>query len=167
MLNNKSFLAVIPARAGSKRLPNKNRLPLAGKPLIQWTIEAAQASAFVDSIVVSSDDDTILSVAKKMGVVAQNRPGDLATDVANSADCVAYVLKQMSHQYDYLVLLQPTSPLRTSVDIDAAINKAIDCAAESVTTVTEVEHSPLWANTLPADGSFAGFIKPALSLIHI
>ena len=161
MLNNKSFLAVIPARAGSKRLPHKNRLPLAGKPLIQWTIEAAKASVYVDAIVVSSDDDDVLSIASEAGVEAQSRPASLATDTASSADCVAYVLEQLPQQYDYIVLLQPTSPLRTAADIDAAIRKVLDAGAESVTSVTEIEHSPLWSNTLPDDGSMADFIKPA------
>ena len=160
MLDHKSFLAVIPARAGSKRLPHKNRLPLAGKPLIQWAIEAAQASVYMDAIVVSSDDNDLLNMASQAGVEAQARPASLATDTASSADCVAYVLEQMTSQYDYLVLLQPTSPLRTAADIDAAIRKAVESGADSVTSVTETEHSPLWSNTLPVDGSMADFIKP-------
>jgi len=162
MLNQKSFLAIIPARGGSKRLPHKNRLLLGGKPLVQWTIDAAKSSAFIDTIVVSSDDAAILDIARELGVVAQNRPASLATDTASSADCVVYVIENLPQQYDYLVLLQPTSPFRTTADIDQAISMAVELESKSVTSVSETEHNPLWSNTLPEDGSLANFMSPVL-----
>lgn len=163
MLNGKSFLAVIPARGGSKRLPHKNSLPLGGKPLIEWSIESAKQSRYIDSIVVSSDDTQLLDLAIGCGVAAQQRPGYLATDTASSADCVAYVLDSVTEAYDYVVLLQPTSPLRNSLDIDNSIERMVELGAASVVSVTETEHSPLWSNTLPKDGSLADFISPKIS----
>ena len=159
MLNGKSFLAIILARAGSKRLPNKNSLPLAGKPLVQWTIDAAKSSSFIDSIVVSSDDCGILELARELNVIALDRPANLATDIASSADCVVHVIENLPQRFDYLVLLQPTSPLRTTNDIDQAITMIINLRCESITSVSETEHNPLWSNTLPDDGSLTNFIS--------
>ena len=159
MIKGKSFLAIIPARAGSKRLPKKNHLILAKKPLIEWTIEAAKKSKYIDDIVVSSDDKKILNIAKKMKVIAQERPSEISTDSSSSAECVEYVLKNLLKNYDYLIFLQPTSPLRTVLDIDSAIKKTIDLKASSITSVTESEHNPLWTATLPEDDSINNFIS--------
>lgn len=160
MYHDKRIVAIIPARGGSKRLPRKNVLPFAGKPLIAWSIEAAQGSAYVDHIVVSSDDAEILSVAEGLGVEGQSRPAHLASDTASSAACVHYVLEQLQQQYDYVVLLQPTSPLRLSDDIDNAISLLVENRQQAVVSVTTAEHSPLWCNTLPESHSMANFIRP-------
>ena len=127
MINGKSVFAIIPARGGSKGLPKKNILPLAGKPLIVWSIEAAKRSNYIDHCIVSTDNKEIANVAKLNGCeVPFLRPKHLALDETPSIDAIIdavnfYVNKTIS--YNYLVLLEPTSPLRNSNDIDNALNK--------------------------------------------
>lgn len=159
MYKEKTFLAIIPARGGSKRLPRKNVLDLAGKPLIAWSIEAAKESQYIDSVLVSSDDDEILSVAKRYGAQSVNRPKELASDTATTIDALVHVLENMKERYDYVVLLQPTSPLRGAKDIDEAIEYLFEKKAKSIVSVCEMEHSPLWTNTLPEDRNMQGFLK--------
>src|SRR5690554_30152 len=112
------ILMLIPARGGSKRLPRKNVLPLAGKPLICWTIETALATELDARIVVSSDDEEILDIARQYaskGVVAYRRPDEFATDTASTVDVVIDAIdseKVQGHEPDTIILLQPTSPLR-------------------------------------------------------
>ncbi|WP_304544972.1 cytidylyltransferase domain-containing protein [Sulfurimonas microaerophilic] len=158
MLNGKTFLAVIPARGGSKRLPRKNVLDLAGKPLIGWSIEAAQKSKYLDALVVSSDDSEILELSKNYGAETLLRPQELASDTATTFDTLKHVIEN-SKEYDYIVLLQPTSPLRTAQDIDEAIKFLINKDAEGIISVCEMEHSPLWSNTLSEDKSMEHFLK--------
>ena len=112
------ILGVILARGGSKRLPGKNIRPFAGKPLIVWSIEAARDSV-IDETVVSTDDPQIAAVALAAGVRVIERPAHLATDAASSEDAVRHVMGLV--QSDWIVLLQPTSPLRHAADIDACI----------------------------------------------
>ena len=155
-------MAIIPARSGSKRLPKKNILPLAGKPLIAWTIEAAKLSRYVDDVVVSTDSDEIMSLAIEYGAEAPfTRPAHLATDEAGSSpvllDAIGW-LKARGRAYDLVIMLQPTSPLRTASDIDKAVEYFIEKSAKGVISVCECEHSPLWANTLAPDHSMEGFI---------
>ena len=115
-------LAVIPARAGSQRLPGKNLRALGGKPMIAWTIEAALACAAIDAVCVTSDDDAVLALAQSLGVHhVVRRPAALATDTATSADVVLHALDACASKHHSLCLLQPTSPLRTSDDIDGAL----------------------------------------------
>ena len=122
------ILVVIPARGGSKRLPRKNVLPLAGKPLICWTIEAAMEAKLNARIMVTSDDDEILAIARQyesQGVIAYKRPDELATDTASTADVlIDAVIAEQAADYDpkTLVLLQPTSPLRNAEDIRATLD---------------------------------------------
>ena len=129
MINNKRVVAIIPARGGSKRLPRKNVLPLAGKPLIVWSIEAALASVYIDKTIVSTDDAEIAEISRIAGAsVPFMRPPELASDTATSADVVMHALDYLDSQNDhyyYSVLLQPTSPLRTNTDIDAALELCI------------------------------------------
>jgi len=155
---NKTFLAIIPARGGSKRLPRKNVLDLAGKPLIAWTIEAAMKSQYIDKVVVSSDDDEILDIAEQYGSDTIERPEDLASDTATSFDAIKHTIENIA-SYDYVILLQPTSPLRTEEHIDKAIELLEIKNADAIVSVCEMEHSPLWSNTLSSDGSMHGFIK--------
>ncbi|WP_457749356.1 acylneuraminate cytidylyltransferase family protein [Sulfurimonas sp.] len=158
MQKHASFLAVIPARGGSKRLPRKNILPLAGKPLIVWSIEAAKTSKYIDKIIVSSDDTEILKTAKEYGADIIKRPEKLASDKATTFDTLKHVIAN-TDKYDYIVLLQPTSPLRNSEDIDKAIEFLESKNADAVVSVCETEHSPLWANTLPADANMKNFLQ--------
>lgn len=163
MIADKRILAVIPARGGSKRLPRKNVLDLDGKPLISWTIEAAKNSKYVDRIVVSTDDQEIIAVSKKFGAdVPFKRPDELATDAATSIDVVLHCLDMLDDQgdcYDYVMLLQPTSPLRQTSDIDAALEQLIERNDNAVISVCEVEHSPLWCNTLDENNSMENFFS--------
>lgn len=159
MYKDKSFLAIIPARGGSKRLLNKNVLPVCGKPLISWTIDAAIQSKYVDNVVVSSDDPVALDIANGLNVVALKRPEALASDLATSIDVLIHAIENVSGNFDYVILLQPTSPLRTAEHIDGAIEQLIsNPVADSVISVAEMNHSPQWANILPENASMKGFI---------
>jgi CMP-N-acetylneuraminic acid synthetase len=158
MFKNKSFLGIILARGGSKRLPRKNILELKGKPLIAWTIEAGLKSRCLDKVIVSSDDDEILSIADHYGAETLKRPEYLASDTATSFDAIKHVLKS-TEDFDYVVLLQPTSPLRKNYHIDEAIDLLGEKRADAIISVCEVDHSPLWSNKLPANGSLEGFLK--------
>lgn len=118
-------LAIIPARGGSKGLPGKNIRPLLGKPLIGWTIEQARASRYITDIFVSTDSQKIADVAETFGVsVPELRPAELAGDTAPSSGFVVYTIEKLRREgkeFDYIILLQPTSPLRETEDIDRAI----------------------------------------------
>ncbi|MEZ8379081.1 acylneuraminate cytidylyltransferase family protein [Vibrio splendidus] len=161
MIDTKKILAIIPARGGSKRLPRKNVLPLAGKPLIGWSIDAAKNSKYIDQIFVSTDDKEIADVSSLFGIdVPELRPDHLASDTATTESVLTYTLEKFGKDVDIIVLLQPTSPLRTAQHIDEALDLFIKKQAFSVVSVTPCEHPPLWANTLPEDGTMGDFIRP-------
>ena len=162
MHKKKTFLGIIPARSGSKRILNKNKRILNGKPLIQWSINAAKKSKYIDSIVVSSDDDQILSIAQEQDVDILKRPDFLASNTSTTVDVLLHTLEKIEDTFDYLVLLQPTSPLRTSLDIDQAIEMLIDRETNSVVSVCQTQHSPLWCNTLPESGIMDNFMSKSL-----
>lgn len=148
MINGKSVLAIIPARGGSKGVPRKNIRSLAGKPLIAWTIEAARESAYIDRLVLSSDDPEIIEVAKSWGCEAPfARPDALARDDTPGIDPVLHALEELPG-YDYVVLLQPTSPLRTAEDIDDCIARCEEKRAPACVSLTEPAHHPQWMFTL-------------------
>ena len=159
MLNDKTFLAIIPARGGSKRLPHKNKLILGGKPLISWSIEAAQKTKYLDEIIVSSDDTEILNIAHKYGIRTLLRPENLASDTASTVDVIEHTLKNIDQDYDYIVLLQPTSPLRSYENIACAIELLINKNADAIISVCKVEHSPFWSNILPNDRNMDNFLS--------
>lgn len=162
MYENRKILAVITARAGSKRLPNKNILNLAGKPLIAWTIEAAAESKYIDKLIVSTDSEEIKEVSLKYGAeVPFMRPAELATDTTDSMVVLNHAIDYFKEQFDYILLLQPTSPLRTVEDIDHAM-EMLNENTLAVVSVCEMEHSPLWANILPENHSMEGFIRPEI-----
>lgn len=121
------ILGVILARGGSKRLPRKNIRPLCGIPLIGWTIRAALGSAWLDRIVVSSDDDEILAVAMEYGAETVKRPAEMATDEAPSYPALFHAMEL--YNPSHIALLQPTSPLMLASDIDACIALAVDGGA--------------------------------------
>jgi len=158
MYKDKTFLAIIPARGGSKRLPRKNILDLNGKPLITWSIEAGLKSKYIDKVTVSSDDDEILNISKKYGANIVKRPDELASDTATSFDAIKHTIDNIE-QYDYIVLLQATSPLRDEQHIDEAIELLDYKNADAVVSVCEMEHSPLWSNTLDDTLSMQSFLK--------
>ena len=159
MYKGKKILAIIPARGGSKRLPRKNILDLAGKPLMAWSIEAAKGSKYIDRVILSSDDEEIIKVAKEWGCdVPFTRPKELAQDTTRSINVVTHAIKALTESYNDVILLQPTSPLRTSEDIDSAIEQFYAKDASSLIGVCEVEHSPLWSNTLDESMSMDNFL---------
>ena len=166
MIGNKKLLALVTARGGSKRLPGKNILDLAGKPLIAWSIEAGLNSKYVDRVVVTTDDDEIAKVSTKYGAdVPFMRPEELASDTASSIDVVRHAitkLEESGDSYDYLMLLQPTSPLRLAHHIDEAVGLLIEKNADSIVGVCEIEHPVEWSNTLPCDNSMNDFIPDSI-----
>ena len=144
MYKNKNVLAVIPARGGSKGLPGKNIRPLLNKPLIAWSINQAQASNYVDEIFVSTDSREIADVAEKYGVkVPDLRPDELSNDTASSMDVILTTIDTLEKQgkaFDIVIMVEPTSPLRESTDIDKSIEMIVDTPdAESTVGICEVE----------------------------
>lgn len=154
MIDGLKVLAMIPARGGSKGLPRKNVLDLAGRPLIAWTIDAARQSRYLDRVVLSSDDDEIMAVAERHGCeVPFRRPAELADDSATTVDALRHTLAQLPG-YDIVVVLQPTNPLRSSADIDATLERLVNGRAHSCVTVTAPDKSPYWTFALE-DGALA------------
>lgn len=164
-VHNVDILAVVPARAGSKRLPGKNLLDLCGKPLIRWTLEAALESKMIDSLVISSDDDAILAEGERLGLRTIRRPEYLASDTATTFDVLVHTLEHLAEEGvkpARLMLLQPTSPLREAQDIREAVQCMDDTDADSIVSVCPCEHSPLWSNTLGPEGRMDDFLRPEL-----
>ena len=146
MYKNKTFLAIIPARAGSKGLPGKNIKMICKKPLIAWSIQKARLSKFLDEVIVSTEDETIAKIAREWGAnVPFLRPRELATDTASSYDVIAHAVEffqKRGKNFDFVVLLEPTSPLREDDDIDNMIQKLIDSSSQSIISVGEVKEHP-------------------------
>ena len=161
MINSNKVFAVITARGGSKRMPRKNIQPLADKPLIVWTIQAGLKSNYIDRVFVSSDDEEILVLSEGTGASTIKRPKHLASDTAKSVDVVMHALKKIDHDYEYVILLQPTSPLRNENHIDEAFDLLIKKNANAVISVCETDHKPFWTNILPDDGSMKFFFNDA------
>jgi CMP-N,N'-diacetyllegionaminic acid synthase len=144
MINNNKILAIIPARGGSKGIPKKNIKLLKGKPLIAWTIEEAKKSCFLDKIIVSTDDEEIMKVAKKWGAeVPFLRPSELAQDDTPGIAPVLHALEYFL-DYEYVVVLQPTSPLRLAEDIDNAIYLCEKNKSNFCVSVMESKIIPEW-----------------------
>ena len=156
-------IAIIPARSGSKGLKDKNIRDLCGKPLLSYSIDAARDSNVFDEIMVSTDSERYAAIAKEYGAsVPFLRSSATSSDTASSWDTVLEVLDNyaaLGRTFDNVCLLQPTSPLRTAEDIKKAY-ALFRTAQTAVVSVCEVDHSPLWCNTLPEDLSLDGFIKP-------
>lgn len=139
----KKIVAIIPARGGSKRIKNKNKLEFLGKPLLAWTIESALNSSHISDVYVSSDDYDILSIAKKYGAKPINRPIELADDIIMPDASVVHAYNEIGKEYDYIVFIQPTSPFRRKDDINNAIEKIIEKGADSLLSVVPT-HAFLW-----------------------
>lgn len=156
MINGRKVLALIPARGGSKGIKDKNIYSLCGKPLVFYSIESARYSKYVDKIVVSTDSEKIAIIAKEFGAeVPFLRPVEFASDTAKTIDVIIHAinwLKEKGDIFDILVLLQPTSPLRTVAEIDNALEKFIDCDEKSLVSVSEVSDNPILIRTIDRDG---------------
>lgn len=156
-----STFALIPARGGSKGIPRKNIKPIAGKPLIAWTIESALRSSLLDAVVVSTEDEEIAEVARRAGaLVPFLRPAALAADDTPGLDPVLHAFEQLA-QFDAVLLLQPTSPMRTTDDIDACLRLAADRGAPSVVSVSEPDAHPYWTYRIGNDGRLARLVDGA------
>lgn len=159
MIGGKMVLAVVPARRGSKGLPLKNIRPLGGKPLLAWPIEAARKSRYVDRVLISTEDADFAAIAQAAGADAPFlRPVELASDTSPSIDFLLHTLDTLAasgEHYDYLALLEPTSPLTEASDIDAALETLVERQneAESIVGVTAVTAShPAFAVHITAGG---------------
>ncbi|WP_348537908.1 acylneuraminate cytidylyltransferase family protein [Nocardioides lacus] len=155
MFAGRTFVAVVPARGGSKGIPRKNLAPLLGRPLIGHTLDAAAASAYLDAVVVSTDDDAIAEVSAGYGAHVVRRPAELASDTARTIDAVLHAVASLEVAPDNVVLLQPTSPLRTARDIDGAIEQFAAHGGESLASVSPVRQHPLFMRTMSPDGALA------------
>lgn len=162
MYGRSRILALIPARAGSKGIINKNITQLCGKPLVAYSIEAAKKSRYIDDVVVSTDGDIIAETARKYGAeVPFMRPEKLAADTSKTVDAVLHAVNEldgMGRTYDVLVLLQPTQPLRTAGDIDMAIETFFKNGQEGLVSVSAVDSHPLLIRSVSPDGR----LKPLL-----
>lgn len=144
MYKNKTFLAIIPARGGSKGLPKKNIKDLCGKPLIAWSIESGLQSKYIDEVMVTTDSQEIAEISKKYGAnVPFLRPDELASDTATSFDAIKHTIEfyknELKKDFDYVVLLEPTSPLRSVKDVDGAIEKLLDSSADAIVGICKTE----------------------------
>lgn len=151
------MLAIIPARGGSKGLPGKNIKNLCGKPLIQYTIDAALQSKSISQVVISTDSDEIAKVALECGAeVPFMRPESLATDTAKSVDAFKFTVEQLEkkdgQRIEDIIILQPTSPLRTSANIDEAVKLYKNSSADSVISFCKEQHSIFWHKYLSEEG---------------
>ena len=157
------YLVIIPARGGSKRLPGKNIKDLCGKPLIQWTIDAARAvKPDIVEVMVSTDCEKIADLSIKGGAeVPFIRDSSLALDMSSTVDVVKSVIEYYKHkgrEFEFVLVLQPTSPLRSTNQIEEALELLKEKQADSIVSVCPAEHSPLWSNTLDESHSMSAFI---------
>lgn len=161
-MNKHSFIALIPARGGSKGLKKKNIFPIQEKPLISWTIESANTSKCIDQTFVSSDDEVILEIASNQGANCIVRPKNLAEDSSSMESVIIDFIKQINEkaiEFKYLVLLQPTSPLRDRNDIEEACKIFLRLKADSLISVTKTDSSVFKTLILNKDGFLQAAFK--------
>lgn len=159
----KTILAVVPARGGSKGIPGKNLALAGGRPLLAWTLDAARTSQFVDRTVVSTDDPSIAATARDLGGEAPFlRPAEISGDSASPMLAIDHALAWLEREEgwrpDYVMLLQPTSPLRLAEDIDNACRLAVEKDADAVVSVTEAVPHPYLTRSIDSDGKLADFL---------
>lgn len=158
MAEEARVLGVVPARGGSKGIPRKNLAPLAGRPLLAWTADAALAASSLHRVILSSDDPEILAAGREFGLDTPfTRPAELATDAVSAVLVAAHALETLP-EYTHVVLLQPTSPLRTAADIDACVRLCLQRRAPACVSVCAADKSPEWMYRL----SEGGGITPVL-----
>jgi len=152
VIDGRKVLAVVPARGGSKGVPDKNIRMLGNKPLIAWTLQAATKSRYIDTCIVSTDSAKIAEIAVQWGgKVPFLRPAELAQDNTPGIEPVLHALQNLPG-YDLVVLLQPTSPFRITDDIDGCIEKLVDSKASSCVSVAMAHPSPYWMYTIQSNG---------------
>lgn len=161
---NRSCLALIPARGGSKGIPGKNLAPVAGRPLIAWTIATAMATRGLDRVVVTTDSTEIARVARELGAeVPFRRPPELARDATPGIDPVLHAVRWLEseegYRSDLVMLLQPTSPLRSVADIESALELLDHRGTDAVVGVTAADHHPYWTKEVSEEGYLVDFQK--------
>ena len=159
-----NLLALIPARGGSKGIPRKNVLELCGKPLIAWSIEAAQKSKYIDRLVVSTEDEEIADISRSYGAdVPFIRPAELAMDDTPGIEPVLHALDLLP-EFDQILLLQPTSPLRTAEDIDGIVDFCKQRNAPVAVSICEPSKHPNWMFTCSEDKRLLPFTNDPIKL---
>lgn len=173
MINKKKVLTVIPARSGSKGLPNKNIKKLLGHPLIAWSINSANKSKYVDDVVVSTDSAEIAQIANKYGARTPFlRPANLAKDEASTFDtlehAINFISKEEGLNYDYILLIEPTSPQRTNLDIDNAFEKlTANVNASSIVGVAKTEsQNPAFLIRMDKNNFISGYEDPKMPVVR-
>lgn len=163
MINNKRVLAIIPARGGSKGIPYKNIIEVEGKPLIQYTIDAAKNSRYIDEIYVSTDDVKIKRVVESLDMkINRLRPGYLATDESKTIDVVIDTIEyfeSIGERFDYIILLQPTQPLRQTFHIDDSLEIMEKEDYKSLVSVHEVNENPILMRTIDEKGKLKRILQ--------
>lgn len=163
MYKGKKIAAIIPARKGSKGIPNKNMIHLMGIPLVEHTIIQSRKSQLIDKIIVSTDSKDIVEIIRKYKLDFRGlRPENLSNDTANLYDVIKYEIKNhqlIENEVDLIILLQPTSPLRKSYMIDQAIKIFIDEDQESAVSVSEVDEHPIFMRSISQNGELKNILK--------
>lgn len=160
MYKDSKIIAVIPARGGSKGVPRKNIRIVHGKPLIAYTIESALRSRYIDRVIVSTDDEEIRTASLEYGAdVPFLRPRHLATDEAKTIDTLLHTLQTIAETYDYIVTLQPTQPLRTTEEIDQAIEAIIDHTQDGLVSISPVQQHPILMRTMNGEGRLTPLLE--------
>lgn len=164
-------LAIVPARGGSKSIPGKNLAPLDGKPLIAHTIDVARSVPEIDRVVVSTDSPEIAAAAGRYGAEAPFlRPAELAGDETPGIDPLIHAAQWLAENEgycpDYVLCLQPTSPLRSAEDIGKALRVAVERDAEAVVSVVPVQHHPYWTRRIEPDGRLIDFFPDAPEVVR-
>lgn len=160
MYKGKKILALVIARGGSKGIKNKNITDVGGRALIDWTFIAADKSKLVDRVILSSDDEKIIKRAHACHIdVPFKRPKNLALDESSAVDVAIHALESLKETYDYLVLLQATSPLREAQDIDKGIAQCIDKKARALMAIVKFDKNPYWLKSLNAKNELQAFLK--------
>lgn len=151
MYKNKRIIAIIPARGGSKGIKNKNIVKVNGLPLIGYTINAAKNSKYIDKIIVSTDSLKIKKEVEKLGInVPFLRPKKISTDSSKSIDVIIHIIEKMrmaEEMFDYIIFLQPTSPLRNTSHIDQAVEMLLNSNYNSLVSVTKTQENPVLFRT--------------------
>lgn len=169
MLNNKTILAIVPARGGSQGLYKKNIKLLAGIPLIGWSIENAKKSIYIDRIIVSTDSQEIAIISQKYGAdIPFLRPNELSTESATTIDVVkhaiTWLIEKEKKKYDIVIILQPTSPLRDNQHIDKSLEKLIlHNDARGLISVSIVSKSPFWVKFINEIGYLENYFDSELN----
>lgn len=158
-------IAIIPARGGSKRLPNKNILDFCGNPLIIHSVNVALESSFIDQVIITTDSEKILRLISDKNypedkVVCLKRPSYLATDTASQVNVIEHVVDTLGEvNLGNIILLQPTSPLRTSLDINQSYKLFLENGSGSVVSFGELNHPTEYSTTIPDHGNVDEFIE--------